>query len=128
MMMNSGAKEAKAKERAALARQRVRGIGFATGAAAAALASAFFMFAEPAKAGEAQAAVIPPAAPEQTKIYSLAEATELSKAPQKQMVFHYDANMPEKYLVSVRAQAQALRHHGYFVVAVPGGPQNSVQL
>lgn len=97
-----------------------------------AIVSAAPAFTGSAQAGPAvtgdQAAVVPPAAPAQSKSYTLVEAAELSKSPQKQMVFHYDANMPEKYVVSVLAQAKALRHHGYFVVAVPGGPENTVQV
>jgi hypothetical protein len=75
-----------------------------------------------------QAAVVPPAGSEQAKIYTLVEAAELSKSPQKQMVFHYDANMPEWSLITLKAQAGALRKKGYFVIAVAGGPEKSVQI
>lgn len=97
-----------------------------------AAAPAFLMMAEPAKAGDTQAGVVPPAAPnalpEESKIYSLVEATELSKTPQKQMVFYYDANIDRKYVVSILGQVGAMRKGGYHVIAVPGAKDQPLQV
>lgn len=62
------------------------------------------------------------------KIFSVAEAVEMSKHPKKQIVFHYDADMPFEYVSSIRAQIVGLRHHGYDAVALPGGPVQGLQI
>lgn len=95
-----------------------------------AAAPAFLMMAEPAKAGEAQAAAAPGAkeAIEQTRAYSAAEAGNLSLNPVKRIVMHYDANMSEAYRHFVITQAKKLRENGYHAIAIPGGPANSVKL
>lgn len=124
MMMNSGAKEAKAKERAALARQRVRGIGFATGAAAAALASAFFIFAEPAKAGEAQVVNFAVAEIQKTE---LAEASRgklllvVSPDVPKPVQERFLRNLQEKGLSNLDVKEDASLESKHCQIYVNGG-------
>lgn len=114
-------------------RAYARGLGYTTGVAAALGATALatiFALTEPVKGAELPKN--PTAATkvnlDQAKVYTVAEAAELSKAPQKQIVFHYDSGMDHMYVASIKAQAKGLRGQGYYAVAIPGGPSHGAQV
>jgi hypothetical protein len=107
-----------------------RSLGLATGAAATLAAAAFMFAAQPARSAElVPANTSEKASLDQTaKIYTVSEAAELSKAPQKQIVFHYDVSMPVMYTDAIKAQAHGLRAQGYYAIAIPGGPAQGAQV
>lgn len=114
-----------------------RGLGIGTGMVlGAAGLAALFALTSPAKSAELPAngdLVATKVNLDQIKTYTVAEAGEVSKTSPNsgvlgQIVFHYDISMKPTYIHSLQNQLKKLRDNGYYAVAIPGGPKDSVQV
>lgn len=115
------------KADAAVASARAKSL-FVRAAAAALAIGLVVAIPGPSQGAEANVAPATKASLDQTTTYSAEQAASLSLQPVKRLVFHYDVNLPEIYKHSITGQAERLRTLGYHVVALPGGPTDSVKV